>query len=116
MADDDQPGLYLKVGKTAKSWVVQTEVRVLDDKMKPVRKTVRRAFAAFPDHEVAAHLDESDNDVIRLLDRLVARTTAARDAERDRERLAEALATVREVHRARAADTAAGRPSGEVSA
>ena len=64
------------------------------------------AFAAAV-HEVAAHLDESDNDVIRLLDRLVARTTAARDAERDRERLAEALATVREVHRARAADTAA---------
>ncbi len=49
VADDDQPGLYLKVGKGAKSWVVQTEVRVLDDKMQPVRKTVRRAFAAFPD-------------------------------------------------------------------
>lgn len=49
VADDEQPGLYLKVGKGAKSWVVQTEVRVLDDKMKPVRKTVRRAFAAFPE-------------------------------------------------------------------
>ena len=49
VADDDRPGLYLKVGKTAKSWVVQTEVRVLDDRMQPVRKTVRRAFAAFPD-------------------------------------------------------------------
>ena len=35
VADDEQPGLYLKVGKGAKSWVVQTEVRVLDDKMKP---------------------------------------------------------------------------------
>ena len=58
-------------------------------------------------HEVAGHLDETDDDVIRLLDRLVARSTTARDAERDRERLAEVLANVGEQHRARAADTAA---------
>lgn len=57
--------------------------------------------------DVAGHLDEADDDVIRLLDRLVARTTAARDAERDRERLAGVLANVRELHAARAADTAA---------
>ena len=49
IADADQPGLYLKVGKSAKSWVVQTEVRVLDERMKKARKTVRRAFAAFPE-------------------------------------------------------------------
>jgi len=48
IADADQPGLYLKVGKSAKSWVVQTEVRVLDERMRKRRKTVRRAFAAFP--------------------------------------------------------------------
>lgn len=52
IADADQPGLYLKVGKSAKSWVVQTEVRVLNVQMKKVRKTVRRAFAAFPDVSV----------------------------------------------------------------
>lgn len=49
IADTDQPGLYLKVGKTAKSWVVQTEVRVLDEKLKKRRKTVRRAFGGFPE-------------------------------------------------------------------
>ncbi|MGP9791097.1 tyrosine-type recombinase/integrase [Roseinatronobacter sp. NSM] len=52
VADADQPGLYLKVGKTAKSWVVQTEVRTLDDRMRKVRKTVRRAFASFPEVSV----------------------------------------------------------------
>lgn len=52
VADTDQPGLYLKVGKTAKSWVVQTEVRVLDERMRKRRKTVRRAFAAFPEVSV----------------------------------------------------------------
>ena len=46
VADDDQPGLYLKVGKTAKSWVVQTEVRVLDDKMKPSGCRVERGDVA----------------------------------------------------------------------
>jgi integrase len=49
VADADQPGLYLKIGKTAKSWVVQTEVRALDESMSRVRKTVRRAFASFPE-------------------------------------------------------------------
>ncbi|MEM8851277.1 MAG: integrase arm-type DNA-binding domain-containing protein, partial [Pseudomonadota bacterium] len=49
IADADQPGLYLKVGKTAKSWVVQTELRVLDERMKRRRKTVRRAFGGFPE-------------------------------------------------------------------
>ena len=54
VADADQPGLYLKVGKTAKSWVVQTEVRTLDDRMRKVRKTVRR------DHvNVTAHVSRS---------------------------------------------------------
>lgn len=52
VADADQPGLYLKVGKTAKSWVVQTEVRVLDDRMQKARKTVRRAFGSFPELSV----------------------------------------------------------------
>ena len=52
VADADQPGLYLKVSKSAKSWVVQTEVRILDDRMHKVRKTVRRAFAAFPEVSV----------------------------------------------------------------
>ncbi len=57
---------------------------------------------------VAARLGESDDDdVIRLLDRLVTRTSAARDAERDRERLAEGLAAVRKLHQARSDDTAA---------
>lgn len=48
VADADQPGLYLRLGKATKSWVVQTEVRVLDGHMKKARKTVRRAFASFP--------------------------------------------------------------------
>jgi len=52
VADAEQPGLYLKVGKSAKSWVVQTEVRILDEQMKKARKTVRRAFASFPEVSV----------------------------------------------------------------
>ena len=56
--------------------------------------------------DLATKLDESDDDVIRLLDRLVARAGAARDVERDRERLAEQLAGARKMHAARAADTA----------
>ncbi|MEM6824446.1 MAG: hypothetical protein AAF566_04985 [Pseudomonadota bacterium] len=49
IADDGQAGLYLKIGKTAKSWVVQRELRVVDERMRTRRKTVRRAFASFPD-------------------------------------------------------------------
>lgn len=49
VADDEVKGLFLKIGKTAKTWVVQREVRVLDERLLPVRRTVRRAFAAFPE-------------------------------------------------------------------
>lgn len=52
IADADQPGLYLKIGKTAKSWVVQTEVRVHDERMQKARKTVRQAFGSWPEMNV----------------------------------------------------------------
>lgn len=54
---------------------------------------------------LAETLGESDDDVLRLLDRLVARATTARDAERDRERLAEMLVAVRELHASRVDET-----------
>ncbi|NLD76165.1 MAG: hypothetical protein GX643_05815, partial [Acidimicrobiales bacterium] len=56
---------------------------------------------------LAATLGESDDDTIRLLDRLVARAGTARDMERDRERLAETLTAVRHLHQSRSDDTAA---------
>lgn len=67
VADDDQPGLYLKVGKTAKSWVVQTEVRVLDDKMEKGRKTVRRAFGSFPELSVKEARAKAKGELAAIL-------------------------------------------------
>ncbi|MFN0114209.1 MAG: integrase arm-type DNA-binding domain-containing protein, partial [Paracoccaceae bacterium] len=67
VADDDQPGLYLKVGKTAKSWVVQTEVRVLDDKMEKGRKTVRRAFGSFPEISVKEARAKAKGELAAIL-------------------------------------------------
>ena len=67
VADDDQPGLYLKIGKTAKSWVVQTEVRVLDDKMEKGRKTVRRAFGSFPNIGVKEARTKAKGELAAIL-------------------------------------------------
>lgn len=47
--DTAQPGLYLRIGKSAKSWVVQSDLWVTGTDMKPKSKTVRRAIGAFPD-------------------------------------------------------------------
>ena len=52
-------------------------------------------------------LGDSDEDVIRLLDRLVARAATARDAERDRERMSEMLDVARKAQSERTADTTA---------
>lgn len=50
VADAKQPGLYLKIGKTAKSWCVQREVQVIDpETLRPKRQTVRRAFGSYPE-------------------------------------------------------------------
>lgn len=68
IADTDQPGLYLKIGKTAKSWVVQTEMRVLGDDMKPMRKTVRRAFAAFPEMSVKDARAKAKGELAAILE------------------------------------------------
>jgi integrase len=70
IADEAQPGLYLRVGKTGKSWVVQTQVRVLNESMEEVWKTVRRAFGSFP--ELGAK--EARKEAIKRL-------TAIRDGE-----------------------------------
>lgn len=49
--------------------------------------------------ELASSLGETDDeDVLRLLDRMVARTARARDGERDRERASDSLATLRQHH------------------
>lgn len=48
IADEGQPGLYLRLGKSGKSWVVQREVQTLGDDLKPKRKTVRRSIGPFP--------------------------------------------------------------------
>ena len=49
IADEAQPGLYLRVGKTGKSWVVQTQVRALNESMEATWKTVRRVIGSFPE-------------------------------------------------------------------
>ncbi|WP_208354383.1 DUF4102 domain-containing protein [Pseudaestuariivita rosea] len=67
IADEVEPGLYLKVGKTAKSWVVQRELRVLDDSMRKARKTVRRAFAAFPETGVKTAREQAKAEIAAIL-------------------------------------------------
>ena len=67
VADDDQKGLYLKVGKTAKTWVVQTELRVLDERMQQVRKTVRRAFGSFPEISVKEARAKAKGELAAIL-------------------------------------------------
>lgn len=45
IADTKQPGLYLKIGKTSKSWVVQREITTTDpETLKPKRQTIRRVL------------------------------------------------------------------------
>lgn len=67
IADEVEPGLYLKVGKTAKSWVVQRELRVLDDRLRKSRKTVRRAFASFPETGVKAAREAAKAELAAIL-------------------------------------------------
>ena len=67
IADEGEPSLYLKVGKTAKSWVVQRELRVLDDSMRKARKTVRRAFASFPETSVKAARERAKAEIAAIL-------------------------------------------------
>lgn len=67
IADEVEPGLYLKVGKTAKSWVVQRELRVLDDSMRKARKTVRRAFASFPETSVKTAREQAKAEIAAIL-------------------------------------------------
>lgn len=55
-------GLFLKIGKTAKTWVVQREVR-----LQPVRRTVRRAFAAFPEMGVKEARDRATGELAAIL-------------------------------------------------
>lgn len=55
---------------------------------------------------VAELMGEADDDVIRLLDRLVSRTAAARETDRDRERLSDLAGNARKTLAARASDTA----------
>jgi integrase len=68
IADTGQQGLYLKLGKKSKSWVVQTELRVLDDALKKRRKTVRKAFGAFPDTSVKEARQRAKSELAGILE------------------------------------------------
>ena len=69
IADEVQPGLFLKIGKTAKSWVVQREVRAIGDDLKPKRKTVRKAFGSFPDLSVKDAREIAVGELLSILER-----------------------------------------------